>query len=169
MALALVEFWGMRLLFSVPASSPAYWTSWWAAGWIIGAGAVLSVAGLCLRYWAMMETGTSFNHIVQDKRPESHRLVTTGPYRISRHPSYVGWALWAVGTQILLCNPISALLFAAASTAFFRKRVIGEEAALLEWYGDEYVRYATNTPILLPGVSTSPRLQARISSMQAAA
>ena len=29
-----------------------------------------------------------------------------------RHPGYLGWYLWAVGTQVLLLNPVSTLLFA---------------------------------------------------------
>ena len=31
-----------------------------------------------------------------------------------RHPGYMGWAIWAVGTQLLLANPACTLAFAAA-------------------------------------------------------
>lgn len=168
MSLAIVEFWGTRYLLSAPSAGAEYWSSWWAQWAVLGLGALLSAAGLGLRYWAMMETGASFNHIVQAKRPEKHRLVTTGPYRLSRHPSYVGWALWAVGTQLLLCNPVSTVAFAAAATVFFRDRVAVEEAALLSWYGDEYVEYSQRTPILLPGVQGSSELRSRIEELRSA-
>jgi len=33
-------------------------------------------------------------------------------YRYVRHPGYLGWLIWAVGTQVLLTNPVCTLLFA---------------------------------------------------------
>jgi uncharacterized membrane protein len=33
-------------------------------------------------------------------------------YRYVRHPGYLGWFIWAVGTQVLLANPVCTLLFA---------------------------------------------------------
>lgn len=41
-------------------------------------------------------------------------LVTRGVYRLCRHPGYLGWYAWAVGTQLLLCNPICTPAFAYA-------------------------------------------------------
>ena len=32
--------------------------------------------------------------------------------RFVRHPGYLGWFIWAVGTQVLLCNPLSMISFA---------------------------------------------------------
>ena len=33
--------------------------------------------------------------------------MTDGVYAWFRHPSYVGWLYWSVGTQLILCNPVS--------------------------------------------------------------
>ena len=38
--------------------------------------------------------------------------LTTSLCRYMRHPGYLGWYLWAVGTQVLLLNPVTTVLFA---------------------------------------------------------
>lgn len=38
---------------------------------------------------------------VQFTKAETHQLVTHGVYSIVRHPSYVGWFWWSVGTQVI--------------------------------------------------------------------
>lgn len=42
----------------------------------------------------------NFSHLVQDEKQANHELVTYGIYRIWRHPSYVGWFYWSIGTQV---------------------------------------------------------------------
>lgn len=54
----------------------------------------------------------AFTHNIQTQRRPGHRLVTRGVYRVARHPGYLGWLLWAVGTQLLLANPLCAAAFA---------------------------------------------------------
>jgi protein-S-isoprenylcysteine O-methyltransferase len=40
-----------------------------------------------------------------------------------RHPSYFGWFYYTVGTQIILTNPICAVLFGFAAFKFFAGRI----------------------------------------------
>ena len=60
---------------------------------------ILVVSGAVIRYWCRFrEMGRHFTfHITL---LENHKLVTTGPYSIVRHPSYAGTILMAVG-QVL--------------------------------------------------------------------
>jgi protein-S-isoprenylcysteine O-methyltransferase len=58
------------------------------------------IAGEFLRKLAMWTAQHNFTHIVQDRRRDEHVLVTHGIYGYSRHPSYVGWFLFSVGTQV---------------------------------------------------------------------
>jgi protein-S-isoprenylcysteine O-methyltransferase len=65
-------------------------------------GVMLCATGEVLRKGAMMTAKTNFNHIVQSVREDGHQLVTHGVYSLCRHPSYVGWFLWSIGTQVRL-------------------------------------------------------------------
>ena len=48
----------------------------------------------------MFTAGSNFNHVVQNEKSETHTLVTSGVYAWFRHPSYVGWFYWSIGTQV---------------------------------------------------------------------
>jgi protein-S-isoprenylcysteine O-methyltransferase len=76
--------------------------------------------------------------------------VTSGIYKFVRHPSYVGWFYWSFGTQIILANPICFIFYIAASWVFFRERIYMEEIALLNFFGDEYLKYQQQTKTGLP-------------------
>lgn len=93
-----------------------------------------------------------------DEKTESHRLVKSGIYSIFRHPSYFGWFYWSIGTQLMLCNPVSAVLYTWASWSFFASRIPYEEHLLLQFYGDEYLTYCRQTIIGIPAVR-SPSIE----------
>jgi protein-S-isoprenylcysteine O-methyltransferase len=106
------------------------WQDFWSPPWLRLAGALLVAGGQALRHGAIATAGTSFHHLLQrDLRP-GHVLVTTGPYAVLRHPSYFGFYWWAVGTQVLLGNPLSAAMFAGVLWHFFYRRTVGECAFL---------------------------------------
>lgn len=53
-----------------------------------------------IRKVAMFTAGQNFTHIIADEHEPDHFLVTSGIYGIWRHPSYVGWFYWSIGTQV---------------------------------------------------------------------
>lgn len=63
-------------------------------------GVVLCISGEILRKLAMFTAKHNFNHIVQSEKNDNHELVTHGVYNLFRHPSYVGWFYWSLGTQV---------------------------------------------------------------------
>ena len=63
-------------------------------------GLLVCLLGEVTRKLAMLHAGRNFNHLVQSHKSRDHKLVTTGIYSLVRHPSYVGWFLWSVGTQV---------------------------------------------------------------------
>lgn len=69
--------------------------------WLCGVGLFMVFCGDSLRKAAMLTAGSNFNHIVQNEKARSHVLVTSGVYAHFRHPSYVGWFYWSIGTQVL--------------------------------------------------------------------
>ena len=128
----------------------------WAAAVVLPLGATLALGGLVLRASAMWTARGHFAHVLQARRARGHALVTRGAYALARHPAYLGWAAWAVGSQLLLANPLCAALYAAATLRFFRGRLEEEERALLRVYGTEYATYAARTPVWIPGIGRTP-------------
>ncbi|KAL8052599.1 hypothetical protein ABFX02_05G015500 [Erythranthe guttata] len=112
----------------------------------------ISNTGLCLvfigelvRKLAVITAGKSFTHLIKKYHEESHVLVTHGVYEYIRHPSYFGFFVWSVGTQIMLCNPFSTLAFALVVWGFFKRRIPYEEFFLRQFFGSEYEVYARRT------------------------
>jgi protein-S-isoprenylcysteine O-methyltransferase Ste14 len=118
-----------------------------ATAWpAIGVGVIL--AGLALRWWAILSLGRSFT--VDVAIAEGQRLVERGLYRVIRHPSYSGSILSFVGFGLVLGNWASLLAVVVPITAAFLYRIGVEERALREGLGEEYARYMRRTRRLVP-------------------
>ena len=132
---------------------PAYTErrGWWlldgeTVRWL---GVFLYVAGGALRIWPVFVLGRRFSGLVAIQ--PGHELVTDGPYRFIRHPSYlgaiilmVGWALaFRSGAGVILAMGIIPPLLA---------RIRSEEALLHAQFGDQYDAYCRRTSRLIPGI-----------------
>lgn len=119
---------------------------------LLALGFVLVGVGQAVRTAAMAQAGRSFNHVVQHTRAESHALVTTGIYGALRHPSYFGFFWWALGTQLVLGNPVCFCGYAAVLWRFFSRRIAHEEELLVDFFGDEYADYRRRVGTKIPFV-----------------
>lgn len=119
-------------------------------------GIVVCIMGDVVRKLAMLTASTNFNHIVQTKKRDDHQLVTWGVYRFFRHPSYVGWFWWSIGTQIILLNPICIIVYAISSWRFFNDRIYFEELTLINFFGSQYLSYMTKVATGLPFIKGYP-------------
>ncbi|KAG2493683.1 hypothetical protein HYH03_008197 [Edaphochlamys debaryana] len=137
-----------------------FWLEWWLRPGIKGAsggmglvawvGLALVLTGEVIRKVGMVTAQGNFTHQIRRQRDPSHQLVTHGIYRWIRHPGYLGWYVWCIGTQVLLCNPVSALAFAFVAWHFFRDRIEYEEYYLRRFFGPAYDEYARRTPTWIP-------------------
>jgi protein-S-isoprenylcysteine O-methyltransferase Ste14 len=112
------------------------------------AGAVLFVAGLLLRWWAIITLGRFFTVDVTIEK--DHELVERGPFRILRHPSYTGVLLAFVGIGLSLRNWAALLVILLPIGAAFIYRMNVEEDALARALGPRYVKYMKRTKRLVP-------------------
>ncbi|KAK6358302.1 hypothetical protein TWF730_007649 [Orbilia blumenaviensis] len=113
-------------------------------------GLLLILTGQLLRSLAMVHASTSFNHHVAYVKEVDHRLVTTGVYRWARHPSYLGFWMWGLGTQVMLGNLVCFVGYAVVLWRFFRGRIGYEERYLIRFFGQRYVDYRDRTWVWIP-------------------
>jgi protein-S-isoprenylcysteine O-methyltransferase Ste14 len=118
-----------------------------AAAWLFWAGAALTLAGLSFTVWARVHLGRNWSGIVTVK--EGHELITSGPYRIVRHPIYTGLLLAFVGSAVGLGEWRGVLAVALVLAALWRKLRV-EEAWMREQFGAVYESYAQRVAALVP-------------------
>jgi protein-S-isoprenylcysteine O-methyltransferase Ste14 len=84
------------------------------------------------------------------------RFVEPGPYKVIRHPLYLGWffAFWSTPTMTG-----AHLVFAIMTTAYILVAIQLEERDLVAEHGDAYESYRRRVPMLVPGTArrSSPR------------
>ena len=106
-------------------------------------GDVLLGAGMVYSIWALLYLRRSFSIL-----PEARRLVTHGPYGLSRHPLYLGEAVAALGLLVTSAGP-TAVLLAVAALGVQLLRMHWEESVLTSEF-PEYVAYARHVPRYFP-------------------
>ena len=103
---------------------------------LVGVGACFDVAGLL----AFRKAKTTVNPLAPNR---STAVVSTGVYRITRNPMYLGMALILLGLALYLASPwalLGPLVFAAFITRF---QIQPEERALTARFGAAYTAYCT--------------------------
>jgi protein-S-isoprenylcysteine O-methyltransferase Ste14 len=83
---------------------------------------------------------------------DEHDLVTSGPYRLVRHPMYTGSAIAFLGVGLALGTWPGLLLVFFGTLAAMVRRISVEERALTQALGEEYASYAADRSRMLPGV-----------------
>ncbi len=111
--------WGTRLLLALP---------------LIGAGLLFVLAG-----------GISFRRArttVNPLKPEAaSALVTSGIYRFTRNPMYVGFALWLLAWGLYLASPLVLLGVLGFVLYMNRLQIAPEERALGRLFGADFAAY----------------------------
>ena len=111
------------------------------------AGGALSLAGTGLAAWAKLHLGIDFTGNLG--LFAGHRLRIDGPYRIVRHPIYLGILLFAAGSG-LAWNQAPFLVLALYLAVCFGFQIRLEERLLAAGFGEAHERYRGSVPALLP-------------------
>jgi len=120
--------------------------------WLV-VGMLMILTGEFIRKTAILTAKENFSHQLAMERSEKHVLVTQGIYGYIRHPSYLGFCIYALGTQIWLGNYVSTLCFTVILWKFMSKRIAIEDALLYQFFGNEWILYRESTWSFIPFVA----------------
>ncbi len=112
------------------------------------AGVALFVLGVCYRLWAVLTLGQFYSHRV--RVVARHQIVTSGPYRYTRHPAYAGMIVANVGITVYFCNWVTIFVFALVLLPAILLRIMVEERTLFEIEG--YPEFAKTRKRLFPAL-----------------
>ena len=111
-------------------------------------GAVLAIAGGALVLRSRAELGAAWSLAPQaDARTG---LVTTGPYRLVRHPIYLGLTLLAAGQALAFGSWPALAVVLVGIVPTFAWRARAEEHLLSRTFGERYDAYRTQTRMIIP-------------------
>lgn len=113
---------------------------------LAGAGVALVFVGLGFAVWARVHIGRNWGTPMTQKiEPE---LVTSGPYRLVRHPIYSGILVAGVGTAMALSW--LWLIAVGLAGAYFIYSATVEEQYMTAQFPDDYPAYKHSTKMLVP-------------------
>lgn len=113
-------------------------------------GTVVAIGGAVVMLWSRANLGEAWSFI--PRAAEQSGLVISGPYRLVRHPIYLGLSTVAVGQAIAFSSgpALFVLLVAVIPSLLWRARA--EEKLLTAVFGDRYLDYKTRTRMIIPYV-----------------
>src|SRR5262245_61804547 len=96
------------------------------------AGTITGLIGEAIRVWAA-------GHL-----EKSREVTTSGPYRFTRHPLYLGSSIMGLGVGLASRSLVVALLVIVYMSATIAAAIRTEEAFLRRQFGDAYDTYASS-------------------------
>jgi len=110
-------------------------------------GVALTLIGYFLFIWSVRARG---RYSVSWAMPEDQKLVTWGPYRYVRHPSYLGYFLMFLGFFLMWSNLLA--LFPLFAVPGYYRVTAEEERLLSKRFGEAYQEYRKKTGRFIPKI-----------------
>jgi protein-S-isoprenylcysteine O-methyltransferase Ste14 len=109
-------------------------------------GLFLLLLGLFIRIYSIRYLGKYYSH--KARLLKSHKVISTGPYSVIRHPAYAGMIIIHIGILILFFNYITLVIFCLLFIPFILLRINIEEWMLSKING--YKKYSRSRKRLVP-------------------
>jgi protein-S-isoprenylcysteine O-methyltransferase len=118
-----------------------------AMAWI---GVAIGLCGLAMRLWAVLTLRERYTRtlLIQD----GHTVEQHGPYRMVRHPGYLGSLLALNGVALASGNWIVLATSILSTSAAYAYRVKVEDEMLVARFGESYAEYRRKVPAFLPRI-----------------
>jgi protein-S-isoprenylcysteine O-methyltransferase Ste14 len=134
------------------AVNPAWlaWASLPLPLWLRWLGVGVAALGFSLLQWAQNTLGKNWSDTPRMIREQS--LITSGPYRLIRHPIYTAFLGILGSTLLISANWLIGLAWLGMTVLEVASRIRFEETLMLEYFGDQYRLYMKKTGRLLPRI-----------------
>jgi len=106
----------------------------------------LALAGSAVRLAAHIAFWRASTTVNPTKPGQTSAIVSSGIYRLTRNPMYLGRAVQLLGWAAFLANPLAFLLVPLYLVYVNRFQVVAEERTLLARFGPEYAAYQGEVP-----------------------
>jgi protein-S-isoprenylcysteine O-methyltransferase Ste14 len=123
------------------------WTRMAVPGWVRWIGLILTVTGMVLEFATQICLGRNYSTTLHIGAEQT--LITAGPYQHMRHPMYTALITVGIGLGLLSSSWYFLLPF-LATVIVVAFRIQKEEAAMLEKFGDRYLKYSQATGRFFP-------------------
>jgi protein-S-isoprenylcysteine O-methyltransferase Ste14 len=123
------------------------------------AGCVFALAGAAFVFRSRAELGTAWSLLPRADK-DTH-LATAGPYRLVRHPIYLGLAVLALGQAIAFGSWAASVVALLGIVPTFAWRAVVEEELLSRAFGDRYKSYRQRTGMMFPVFFSMPEKMSR--------
>ena len=126
------------LAWAVARYTPGFGFEWTLQPVVV---ALLVVLGAGVDLWALLAFRSARTTVNPLAPGRSSVVVTSGIYRLSRNPMYLGMALLLMAWCVFLGNPLALLSVVLFWGYITRFQILPEERALLAKFGAPYARY----------------------------
>jgi protein-S-isoprenylcysteine O-methyltransferase Ste14 len=102
--LGLLSVYGILTTIVVPVLAGLDWRNSWSGAlplWVIALAVILYLLAWAFGLWAMA-VNRFFSKVVRIQHERGHHVIDHGPYRLVRHPGYVGGIIHNIGTPLIL-------------------------------------------------------------------
>jgi protein-S-isoprenylcysteine O-methyltransferase Ste14 len=163
------RFIALRGVFGIPLATATAvfvfslpWAPWSFVslpGWSRWLGAGLAFAAVVLVAVVHRTLDGSFSPTIRLRM--HHSLVTTGPYRLARHPMYTAYLMLFLGAFLLSANWAIGAGGIGVILTLMTARLAGEERRLEERFGAAWLAYREATGAFLPRLRRPAPTRAR--------
>ncbi len=109
---------------------------------------VIYLFGIIVRYWSLILLGDYFTRDVEVE--DQQDLVSRGPYKYLRHPSYLGLFSLTLGVILFIGNLIAIPMGVIILIIALNYRIKIEEKMMLDMIGEEYKMWCKNRYRMFP-------------------
>jgi protein-S-isoprenylcysteine O-methyltransferase Ste14 len=114
------------------------------------AGILLAFTSVWMANSAVKELGKQWSF--QARLIENHNLITSGVYKIVRHPIYAAMLGMLIATAFVLTHWLFAVIAVIVFVIGTKIRTVAEEKLLRDAFPEEYKEYARKVPAFVPFV-----------------